>query len=146
MNYINKYRLTTPLVTTINEDNMTAMELNKVAVKKINECVDVINSLNDRVAYLLENAGLSVEGEDLVVLTNNLAQIKKDSVALQDCTAQPFFDCMSAIELAGNVCAHVNECARIINELTAAVEEVAASVLITVEGNDLVAPIEEVNI
>ena len=146
MNYINKYRLATPLVTTINEDNITVMELNAVAVKKINECATVINTLTDKLAILLEQAGVSVEGEDLVVLTGNLAQIKKDSQTLQECTAQPFFDCMSALELAGCVCSHVNECARIVNELTAAVEEVEENVTFAVEGKDLVAPIEEVNI
>ena len=135
---IQKFAFTTSLLGITNEDNMSAMQLSTVTVKKLNECVQVINSLCDTATKLINTGVMNVEGEELALI-DRFEVIKVDSTKLSECCCTgEHYDAMSALELAGCNAKHVNELARITNELAAAMQELVKTISVEVDNEELI--------
>lgn len=134
------YRLATGVASITSEDSMSAVELSTRTVRKMNECVDVINELYEKIHVVMDTLGLTVEDEELTInLMDTLEQIKLNTAELSKRTSSFYnMNTMSSLELAGCTAKHVNECAKIINELTKSVEELATKVSTKVEGEELI--------
>lgn len=137
---IKRFSFSTTLVGVTNEDNISAVELNAANTRKVNECVAVINMLCDKCNTIMANLNIEVENEELkITFAAMLEQLKKDSVKLAECTVDPFSsNAMSALEAAACTTKHVNQCARITNELAAAMQQIETAFDLKVENEELI--------
>lgn len=145
LNTLNRMLITTPLVTSVNEDNVTAMELTRVCTRKVNECVEVINTTIKRVEEIYNKVNFSVAGEELAYsISENFTRIRKESntLATNISNYRPS-DQLTAMECAGCLANYINECARLVNELSANVESLDNAITISVTGDTLELPIGE---
>ena len=103
-----------------NEDSMTATELTWENTRKVRECMQVTAELCDMVSALIDSVNLEYSEEQQEInlsLKARFEEIKTESI---NCFINPFHEnSMSALELAGENSAHINECVRLINKMSA---------------------------
>lgn len=136
---IKRYALASTLVSATEEDNVTAIELCGAAVRKVNECVKVLNELCDKCENIINSLGLNVENEELTIsLLAQINQVRDESAELAACTSSAYnTDAMTALELAGCTSKHVNECARLINEMSTNMATLEANLGLEVANEEL---------
>lgn len=139
VNNIAPHILTTGFTTSIDEDNVTVLELNRRNVCKINECANAINELITKYEDLFNRLGFNNENGELYLRVQvEFESIKHDSAVLMQETQNVYnTDALSAIELAGCTTRQVNTCACLINRLVNNVDSMGDSLGLAVENGEL---------
>lgn len=103
-----------------NEDSMTATELTHENTKKVQECMQVTAEMCDLVEAIINEFNLNYSEEQQEInlgIKARLEEIKTESI---NCFISPFHEnALSALELAGENSAHINECVRLTNKMSA---------------------------